>query len=167
MGFVHVSHILASVKAGDMIMGVNIPYTAKLLRELIHMGQIIQSHSLHFFYLASPDLLLGWDADPKIRNIVGVIEKYPDIATKGVELRKFGQSIIEWVAGARINPKWIVPGGMANSLTPQIKDKILSHIPKIKSYVIFAIDLLKDYIQKNHDFINDYANFDSGYLRVN
>ncbi len=163
-GICPVSHILGAVKAGDMIMGIKIPYTAKLLRELIHMGQIIQSHSLHFFYLASPDLLLGWDSDPKIRNIAGVIEKYPDIATKGVELRKFGQSIIEWVAGARINPKWIVPGGMANSLTPQIKDKILSYIPKVKSHIIFAVNLFKDYIQKNQDFINNYANFDSGYL---
>ncbi|MCX7871394.1 MAG: Ni/Fe hydrogenase subunit alpha [bacterium] len=163
-GICPVSHILGAVKAGDMIMGVNIPYTAKLLRELIHMGQIIQSHSLHFFYLASPDLLLGWDENPKIRNIAGVIEKYPDIATKGVELRKFGQSIIEWIAGARINPKWIVPGGMANSLTPQVKDKILLNLPKVKSHILFTINLFKDYIQKNKDFIIDYANFDTGYL---
>ncbi|MGC8814923.1 MAG: Ni/Fe hydrogenase subunit alpha [bacterium] len=163
-GICPVSHILAAVKAGDMIMGVDIPYTAKLLRKLVHMGQIIQSHSLHFFYLASPDLLLGWDADPKIRNIAGVIDKYPDIALKGVELRKFGQSIIEWVAGARINPKWIVPGGMANSLTNEVRDKILFKIDSVKSHILFAIELFKDYIQKNQDFINNYANFDSGYL---
>ncbi|MCK7527509.1 MAG: hypothetical protein MZV64_62840 [Ignavibacteriales bacterium] len=35
-----------------------------LLRELMHMGQIIQSHGMHFFELAGPDLLLGFDADP-------------------------------------------------------------------------------------------------------
>jgi NAD-reducing hydrogenase large subunit len=163
-GICPLSHILGAAKAGDMIMNVKIPYTAKLLRELAHMGQIIQSHSLHFFYLASPDLLLGWDSDPAIRNIAGLVERYPDFAIKGVELRKFGQTIIELVAGARINPKWIVPGGMAQSLTADKKDKILKDIPKVKNNVIFALNYFKDYIQKNKDFIEQYANFDTCYL---
>jgi NAD-reducing hydrogenase large subunit len=75
-GICPVSHQLASAKACDAILGIDIPETAKLLRELEHMGQFIQSHALHFFHLASPDLLLGWDADPAKRNVVGVIAEF-------------------------------------------------------------------------------------------
>ena len=81
-GICPVSHQLASVKACDAILGVEIPLTAKLLRELLHMGQFIQSHALHFFHLASPDLLLGWDSDPAKRNVVGVIGAFPELAKK-------------------------------------------------------------------------------------
>ena len=68
-GICPVSHHLASAKAGDAVMGCPPPRPASLLRELMHMGQIVQSHGMHFFELAGPDLLLGFDADPAIRNV--------------------------------------------------------------------------------------------------
>ena len=107
-GICPVSHQLASAKACDAVMGVEIPPAAALLRELIHMGQFIQSHALHFFYLASPDFLLGWDADPAERNVVGVISKFPQLAVKGVRLRKFGQEIIKALGGKKVHPAFSV-----------------------------------------------------------
>ena len=71
-GICPVSHHLSSAKACDRVVGVTPPRPAQLLRELMHMAQFIQSHSMHFFELAGPDLLLGFDADPAIRNVVGV-----------------------------------------------------------------------------------------------
>ena len=74
-GICPVSHHLAGAKAMDIIVGVspeNLPPTAEKIRRLMHYGQILQSHALHFFHLSSPDLLFGFDADPAIRNIIGV-----------------------------------------------------------------------------------------------
>ena len=93
-GICPVSHLLASVKACDAIMAVQIPPAAKLLRELIHCAQFVQSHALSFFHLSAPDLLLGFDSDPALRNVVGLIEKHPEIARDGIALRKFGQQAI-------------------------------------------------------------------------
>ncbi len=76
-GICPVSHHLASAKAGDAVMGCPPPRPASLLRELMHMGQIIQSHGMHFFELAGPDLLLGFDADPAIRNVIGLVSGQP------------------------------------------------------------------------------------------
>jgi NAD-reducing hydrogenase large subunit len=90
-GICPVSHHLASAKACDRIVGVTPPRTAGLLRELMHMGQFIQSHSMHFFELAGPDMLLGFDADPAIRNVVGVIQANPELALKAVQSRAFGR----------------------------------------------------------------------------
>jgi len=111
-GICPVSHQLASAKACDGVLGVEIPATGKLLRELLHMGQYIQSHALHFFHLASPDLLLGWDADPAKRNVVGVVAAFPEVAVKGIRLRKFGQEIIKALGGKKVHPAFAVPGGV-------------------------------------------------------
>src|SRR5579871_2725846 len=86
-GICPVSHLLASAKACDAIMAVHIPPAAKRLRELLHYAQIVQSHALSFFYLSSPDFLLGMDADPATRNVLGVIAEYPELAREGIELR--------------------------------------------------------------------------------
>jgi len=124
-GICPVSHHLAAAKAGDEVLGCPPPRPANLLRELMHMGQIIQSHGMHFFELAGPDLLLGFDEDPAIRNVVGIIQANPEVAIKAVNLRKFGQEIIRIVGGRRIHPNFAVPGGVNKALKAEERDEIL------------------------------------------
>src|SRR5512135_3664268 len=71
-GICPVSHLIASAKAGDALLAVEIPEAAKKLRRLLNLGQIIQSHALSFFHLSSPDLLLGHDCDPARLNVLGL-----------------------------------------------------------------------------------------------
>lgn len=165
-GICPVSHILTAVKAGDMIMNIDVPPTGKMLRLLAHLGQYIQSHALHFFYLAAPDFLLGWGADPAIRNVVGLIQKYPDIAVKGVKLRKFGQTMIQYVAGARINPKNLIPGGVAAPLEPKYRDELLKQIDEMISYALDGLNYMKQYIEKNKSFFETCANFETKFLSL-
>ena len=81
-GICPVSHLMASAKACDAILAVRIPETAVRLRRILNLAQIVQSHALSFFYLSSPDLLLGMDADPAKRNIFGVVEASGDGARR-------------------------------------------------------------------------------------
>lgn len=163
-GICPISHHLASAKATDEILGVDIPKPAKLLRELIHMGQIIQSHSMHFFELAGPDLILGWDADPRIRNVVGLIQANPELALKAVKLRKFGQRIIELVAGRRIHPTFAIPGGVNQALDPKARDEILSGIEEMISYIEEGISIATKWIEENKEECEKFATFKSGYM---
>ena len=79
-GICPVSHHLAAGKAIDMIAGVSeLTQTAYKLRLLLHYGQTLQSHALHFFHLCSPDLLFGFESDIQKRNIVAVINEYPEL----------------------------------------------------------------------------------------
>jgi NAD-reducing hydrogenase large subunit len=128
-GICPISHLLASAKACDAIIAVKVPPAAKLLRSLIHYAQMVQSHALSFFYLSSPDILLGMDSDPAKRNVIGVIEKHPELARLGIELRKFGLTIIEGLAQERVHPSWIVPGGVASPMSPQLRERILAELP--------------------------------------
>ncbi len=147
-GICPVSHLLASSKACDAIMAVRIPEPARMLRELLHCAQFVQSHALSFFYLSSPDLLLGMDSDPAKRNVVGVIEKHPEMARDGIELRKFGQQAIEALAKERIHPSWVVPGGVNAPLSSQTREKILSGLPRARAIAEKTLTFFKGVVDQ-------------------
>lgn len=142
-GICPVSHILASAKAGDAILAVKLPRAGELLRRLMNAGQLVQSHALSFFYLSAPDLLLGWDADPAVRNVVGLIGANPDLARKGVRLRAFGQEIIDRLGGKRIHPAWAVPGGVNAPLSPEDHRFIKANLPEAMDTIKVTLDLFK------------------------
>ena len=163
-GICPVSHHLAAAKAGDDLMGCPPPRPASLLRELMHMGQIIQSHGMHFFELSGPDLLLGFDADPAYRNVVGLIGADPALTLKAVNLRKFGQEIIKTLGGRRLHPVFAVPGGVNKSLKPAERDYIRSGIADAIATTQAGLQIMKDWAAKNQEDINKFAVLTTGYF---
>ncbi|HVP20680.1 MAG TPA: Ni/Fe hydrogenase subunit alpha [Anaerolineaceae bacterium] len=163
-GICPVSHHLASAKAGDALLGCPPPRPASLLRELMHMGQIIQSHGMHFFELGGPDLLLGFDADPAIRNVLGVIQANPALALKAVNLRKFGQEIIHTLGGRRVHPNFAVPGGVIKALKPAERDSILSGLDEAIATVQAGLEVMKGWAEKNREDIDKFGVFPTGYF---
>jgi NAD-reducing hydrogenase large subunit len=157
-GICPISHLLASVKACDAIMSVRIPPTAAKLRELLHCGQITQSHALSFFHLSSPDMLLGFDSDPARRNVIGVIEDHPALAKDGIALRKFGQQVIETLAKERIHPSWTVPGGVNAPLDRVARDRILAGLPEAKAIALRTIEFFKGVVDQFSDEIANFGN---------
>jgi len=163
-GICPVSHHLASAKAGDVLQGTPPPRPASLLRELMHMGQVIQSHGMHFFELAGPDLLLGFDADPAIRNVVGLIGANAPLTLQAVNLRKFGQEIIRITGGRRIHPNFAVPGGVNKALHPKERDEILQGLDQAIATIQTAIQIMKGWAEANQEVINRFAVFSTGYF---
>lgn len=129
-GICPVSHLLASAKAGDAIMGVDLPPAAVQLRRLINLAQIIQSHALSFFHLSAPDLLLGMDSPPEQRNLMGLLAYDADLTRGAIRLRQFGQSVIEALGGKKIHPAWAVAGGVRGGLTLEQRDSLLQRLPE-------------------------------------
>ena len=127
-------------------------------------GQIVQSHALSFFHLSSPDILLGFDAPVKIRNIAGLVDRYPELAKKGIMLRKFGQEIIKTLGGKKIHPWHSIPGGVNRSLTPQERDAIAAQLPEMKSIAMEAIKLIKDYLEEGGEELKEFATLDTAYM---
>lgn len=163
-GICPVSHLIASATACDALMAVRIPETAANLRRIMNLAQIIQSHALSFFYLSSPDLLLGMDGDPAQRNLVGVLQENPDLARDGIRLRQFGQRIIESLGGKRIHPGWIVPGGVSEPLAPKKRDAILAAIPEVLAIAERTLAWFKPVMDKYRKEISVFANFPSLFM---
>jgi len=166
-GICPVSHHLAAVKAMDRIVGgENLTPTAEKLRRLMHYGQTLQSHALHFFHLVSPDLLFGFDADVAIRNVIGVAAKFPDLAVQGVMLRKYGQEIIKATAGKKIHGTGAIPGGMNKNLSIAERDELLKDIDQMMTWSRSALKIAKDYTLEHFEDIKGFGSFDSSHLSI-
>ncbi|MFO7775291.1 MAG: Ni/Fe hydrogenase subunit alpha [Candidatus Hydrogenedentota bacterium] len=165
-GICPISHLLASAKACDDLLGVRLPPAADRARRILHMGQTVQSHALSFFHLSAPDILLGMDADPAKRHVLGLAQAHPEIAKEGIWLRMFGQQIIEWLAGRRIHPAWVAPGGVATPLTAEVRDKILEGIPRAIEITQRALDLWRGVLDKFKDEIATFGNFPTHFLSL-
>jgi len=171
-GICPVSHHLAAAKAIDQIAGIDpkdLSPTAQKLRRLMHYGQVFQSHALHYFYLASPDLLFGLDAPADKRNIIAVANEHRDLAIKGITMRRFGQEIIKAVAGKRIHGILAVPGGVHKTITEAERDYFLdgTNIENIDTMITWTkevIDFMKSYHEKNKKMLDEFAYFPSGHL---
>ena len=163
-GICTISHMLASAKACETLMAVRVPETAVKLRRIANLAQMIQSHALSFFYLAAPDLLLGMDAEPAQRNIYGVMKTNPEFVRDGVRLRQFGQEIIELLAGKRLHPTWIVPGGVTSPLSPEIKNKILASFPEALSIIQRTLNWYKTVVDNYREEIRTFATFPSLFM---
>jgi NAD-reducing hydrogenase large subunit len=163
-GICPVSHLIASAKACEAIMSVRIPHTAAQLRRMLNLAQTVQSHALSFFYLSSPDLLLGMEADPKVRHIFGVVAAKPELGRAGIALRRFGQHIIELLGNKRIHPGWVVPGGVTEPLAAAKRDEILAMMPEAFHSIKLALAAYKQIAYQFRPEIEVFANFPTNYL---
>lgn len=163
-GICPVSHLIASAKACDALLAVEIPETAAKLRQVLNLAQILQSHALSFFHLSSPDLVLGMDADPAKRNLFGVAEQQADLARDGIWLRQYGQEIIALLAGKRIHPAWVVPGGVSAPLTADRRDAILTKAPEAIRRIRRTLEWYKEIFGHFDSEIRTFANFPSLFL---
>jgi len=168
-GICPVSHHLAAAKAVDMIVGVtpeDLTPAASNLRRLMHLGQMLQSHALHFFHLSSPDLLFGFDDAVAHRNIVGVIAEHPTIGKQGILLRKFGQEVIRHVSAKRIHGSAGIPGGMNRPLSAKSRDTMLQDVDQMIQWSKDAVDLIKKVYLANADYHQRFGLIESNMLSL-
>ena len=174
-GICPVSHHLAAVKAMDVVAGAGtgdgLTAVGEKMRRLMHYGQMFQSHSLHFFHLAAPDFIFGYDGDPATRNIIGIALTNPELAVQGVMMRKFGQEIIAATAGKKIHGTGAIPGGINKNLSIEERDSFLKgadplNIDKMIQWAQGALDFFKTYHKANKDFVDNFAIFPSSHLSL-
>jgi NAD-reducing hydrogenase large subunit len=166
-GICPVSHHLAAAKATDQLVGVDVLTSgAEKMRRLMHLGQTLQSHALHFFHLSSPDLLFGFDDAVPHRNIVGVIQDHPEIAKQGVLMRKFGQEVIRVTSGKRVHGTGAIPGGFNKNLTKEDRDYLLADADRMVEWGEAAVQLIKRIFLQNPDYHYQFAKVDANTLSM-
>lgn len=152
-GICQTAHHLTAAKATDEVFGLQPPETAVKLRELMLLGQYIHSHSLHFYFLGAPDLVLGPDSDPTLRNVVGILKKDPELAKMAIATRKIGQEITSVVGGKPISPVTAIPGGQSKGITSEERDKLLNSSKEAVSLIEKGIEFSKPLFEQYADAI--------------
>lgn len=174
-GICPVSHHLAAAKAMDVIVGAGtgdgLTPTGEKMRRLMHYGQFFQSHALHFFHLASPDLLFGIDSDPVKRNVIGVALENKELAVQGVMMRKFGQEVIRATAGKKIHGTGAIPGGINKHLSEEDREYLVNgndpvNIGKMIEWSESALAFFHDFHKKNKNIIDGFIEFPSSYMSL-
>ena len=171
-GICPVSHHLAAAKAIDQVYGVDpedLHPTATKIRRLLHYAQVFQSHALHFFYLASPDLLFGLDAPVEKRSVGAVALEHEDLARKGIQMRQFGQELIKALAGKKIHGICAIPGGVHKTFFPEERDYFLDDAgkPSVDTMIEWSrevVDFIKAYHDEHFKWLDSFASYPSGHL---
>jgi F420-non-reducing hydrogenase large subunit len=154
-GVCPVAHHFASVKALDFAFNVEPTSAAKKLRELMYMGYIIYDHTLHFYYLGGPDFVVGPDAPPEKRNILGVIEKAGlDVAKEVIKHRAYGQQITAILGGKATHPVCGLPGGISKALSEENRQKIEEMITSSVKFAQFSLKLFHDLVLGNPAYVD-------------
>ena len=154
-GVCPVAHHFASTKALDAAFNVDPPSAAKKLRELMYSGYMIYDHTLHFYYLGAPDFVVGPDAPPGERNILGVIKKVGlDIAKEVIKHRAYGQRITEIIGGKATHPVCGLPGGISKSITEEERQEIEKMAESSVEFAKFSLRLFEDVVLKNKNYVD-------------
>jgi F420-non-reducing hydrogenase large subunit len=166
-GVCPVAHHMASTKALDMAFNAEPPPAAKKLRELMYCGSLIYDHTLHFYFLGGPDFLVGPDAAPADRNIIGILKKVGlGVVGKVIEHRAYGQRIVEIIGGKATHPVSGLPGGMSKALTNEERLEIEKMLKSSLEFAKFSLSLFKERVLKNYvDMIqSDMYTLDTYYM---
>jgi len=154
-GVCPVAHHMAGTKTLDAAFDVEPPSAAKKLRELMYCGYFIYDHTLHFYYLGGPDFVVGPDAPPDKRNVIGVIEKAGlDIGKEVIKHRAYGQRITELIGGKATHPVCGLPGGISKPLSEEDRQEIEKMASSSVEFAKFTLKLFHDIVLGNSKYID-------------
>ncbi len=149
------SHHMASAKAVDGCFGNEAPPLAHKLREMYYNAHYIHSHIAHFYALAAPDFVLGPDADPAIRNILGVVAKVGlEIGGAVIKARAQAQDIQKIIGGRSTHPVWCLPGGVSKGLSKEELEQIKPLVGELYDFTQFSLQLFRNVVLGNPGYVD-------------
>ena len=149
------AHHMASSKAVDAVFHVEPPPAAKKLRELFYCAHMIHSHIAHFYALAAPDFVLGPQADPAERNILGVVAKVGvEIGGEVIKHRAYAQDIQAMIGGKATHPVCGLPGGMSKPIDEDERKQIQEMAESTVEFAKFSLQLFNDVVLKNKEYVD-------------
>jgi F420-non-reducing hydrogenase large subunit len=158
-------HHLASAKANDAVFGVEIPSAGKKLRDLCQSIAYCEDKILHFYFLAGADFVMGPDADPAVRNVIGILGKLPEVGKKVALTRFLGAKMLNIVSGKKIHPVTAVPGGFSRPLLEADRQKLLPMANEMLEFAKFTIGYAKENIFSQYlETVKTLSVIPTGYL---
>ncbi len=153
------SHHMASAKAVDGCFGGEVAPLAVKLRRMYYNAHYIHSHIAHFYALAAPDFVLGPDADPAVRNVLGVVGKVGlEIGGAVIASRGKAQEIQRIMGGRSTQDIWCIPGGVAKGLRPDELEQIRPMVAELYDFTQFSLQLFRDIVLANPTYLDIIAN---------
>lgn len=149
------AHMMAAAKACDAVYGVELPLTAKLLRELQYNIFFVTDHTTHFYVLGGPDFVMGPKSDPATRNIIGVISKVgPELAKQVLQCRAWGHEAAAIFGGKPVNPANAIPGGMSKGISKAERERLEEICRFMVEFGKLTLKVLHDVVLSNPEYVD-------------
>ena len=153
------AHHIASTKALDALFQVEPPPTAKKLRELLYSIFFATDHTTHFYALGGPDFVVGPEAPPAERNILGVVQRVgKEIGLRVIKMRRDGHELIKMIGGRPVHPNWGVPGGVSRGITESQRAEIERLGRQAVEFAQFSLELFADIVLANDEYVGMIRN---------
>jgi F420-non-reducing hydrogenase large subunit len=165
-GVCSTAHVMASVKAIETIYETEITDTARKLRELLLMGQIISNHSLVIYFLTLPDFYFPIGEDPSKRNIFQIMRERPDIGKRAITLRSFGAQILDVIGKREVHILSVIPGGLINPLKEREREGLLKEAEESLVIVKEALELGKELFERNWTDFKRAGDYKTNYMAL-
>jgi F420-non-reducing hydrogenase large subunit len=152
-------HHMASGKAADAVYGVTPPPTALKLRELFYMAHFVHSHIAHFYALAAPDFVVGPNADPGSRNVLGVIEKVGiEVGKEVLKQRRLAQEIQALLGGHQTHVVMNIPGGVRRGINEEERDGIAEKAKGFIDFAKYTLNIFEEVVLNNKTYVDIILN---------
>ena len=149
------AHHLASAKACDAVYGVDIPPAAKKLRELLYNAFYVGDHATHFYVLSGPDFVMGPDADPAVRNILGMVDKLGlDVGKTVIGARAAAHEIVKILGGKTVHMVSSIPGGVTKGVNAEERERIRERARELLEFAKFTVKIVDDVVLANDAYVD-------------
>ncbi len=149
------AHHMASTKALDALFHVEPTSTARKLRELLYSSFYVTDHTTHFYILAAPDFVMGPDAPPAERNILGVIAKVGlELGGAVINTRKQNHWVIQTIGGRPIHPCFGLPGGVSRAITEEERAQMEEIAKSSVEFGKLSLKVFDDVVLKNQAYLD-------------
>jgi F420-non-reducing hydrogenase large subunit len=149
------AHHMAGTKALDALFHVEPTSVAKKIRELLYSSFYVTDHTVHFYALGGPDFVLGPDAPPAERNILGVVHKVGlEIGSQVIECRMRNHHVIQMLGGRGIHPVAGLPGGWSKAISKEERQEIEEIAHKNVEFAQFSLKLFDDLVLGNKAYVD-------------
>lgn len=149
------AHHMASAKAADAVYHVEVPPAGRKLRELLYSAFFVADHAVHFYILAAPDFVLGPDAPPAERNILGLIQKVGlEAGQRVIRCRGMAMDIVGALGGKTIHPVCAIPGGMSKAINEEERAQFEAIARELVDFGLFSLQLFRDIVLGNQAYVD-------------
>jgi F420-non-reducing hydrogenase large subunit len=154
-GVCPIAHHMAAAKAGDAVYHVEIPPTAKKLRELMYSAFFVADHATHFYALGAPDFVVGPDAPKGERNILGVVKKVgKEVGAQVMRLLQENHEAAAIIGGRYIHSVSGLVGGVSKPITEEQRDRLVEIAKNSIETAKFSLGLFNDIVLGNQAYVD-------------
>jgi len=152
-GICSIGHSSASINALENGLGIVPSEQTMKLRHVIHAGETLQSHLLHVYFLAAPDLL-------GVPSVFPLVETHADVVKRALRLKRLANDICCDIVGRHIHACSFrvkaFPKLPSKETLASLRDRLVAALPDLQATVELIASLKLPDFERETEYLALY-----------